>query len=1032
MSLSSPKAKTGGAQPRQIRFVSSNGQPQAKRRRVTAACFTCRKRKIRCSGEQPECKTCSDYGHTCLGYPEPASSQSLSQAPGKTETNIRSPEAKDAAPPPQKSRSIIPSGVTSARASQPEPKFTPITGGIGRHAGRDADAAAISSPESGRSSLIASNRTHVPYFRYFGPTAIVPGFKQMVVRVRESRKSNPSLSTESISSLRSSKVPDPGDTSSSALADCRASHSIPFYDPEDNLPVSSLITHLCDIFFTHLGCNFPFIQRDRFLRDLAEKRIEPILVDAVCALAARFSLHPLLVVTQPKEGELGASSTTETNHAQQGYVFARRAMCAIIDALPCPTVPAAQACLMLAHEEFGANHDSGLWMYLGMSIRMAQDLGMQKVEDIKYSYGRVGLTPKMVKLGQASRGDETQHKDMQASTIGEGADDEVAEERERVDTFWTIFFMDRVISSGTGRPVTLRDDDIEIFFPPQSETLQNGWPAPFPPLMRIIHLYGRVTDLLNAIKEVNHVTPDTLRQLAGMENDLTGIYQRLSPKLHFNAMNFQNYVKAGEGATFILLHVWFHALIVILHQPTLLHSFSGKIQQLFHNSRELSMSSAKTIADILAFAELIDARSFIGTPFSSQPIYVAACAFLMESALYSVPSSRACSPSQLGPADNSAKPSFSGVDTSTNTERTSNPKHCLLASAAKDNYQRCYKALKALETYWEGIKYILTVLDQKAKGIWDPLLYTEEEMDGAVEQPLAGPISPLGWKGTMAPPAPMEPPTKRRDGPHQAAQPEIDHGSPRINPSQAIGWALTGATNSSQPNLSFLYQLPPTQSTPVPRSSTELAPQHDDKFPYASAPDIRCPAGIDPYTPISPQYPATSSHDAQRHNQPRLVSPPGYTHISSAGVSSPESNPRIRPAPMFSSIDRTLGSPAQPNYPSELRSSHLNHGDTTPYNFQNASTQIVSEATHQCMTNHHPTGGLANLTPNTPGLTIESQDIDMNVLQDHTSFPFSFDEEFIPWLEYLPQDVLNYFGDHQGYRPVLAPEHPDDQGPPSV
>lgn len=32
----------------------------------------------------------------------------------------------------------------------------------------------------GRSSVSASNRTHVPYFRYFGPTAIVPGFKQMV------------------------------------------------------------------------------------------------------------------------------------------------------------------------------------------------------------------------------------------------------------------------------------------------------------------------------------------------------------------------------------------------------------------------------------------------------------------------------------------------------------------------------------------------------------------------------------------------------------------------------------------------------------------------------------------------------------------------------------------------------------------------------------------------------------------------------------------------------------------------------------
>lgn len=32
----------------------------------------------------------------------------------------------------------------------------------------------------GRTSVSSSNRTHVPYFRYFGPTAIVPGFKQMV------------------------------------------------------------------------------------------------------------------------------------------------------------------------------------------------------------------------------------------------------------------------------------------------------------------------------------------------------------------------------------------------------------------------------------------------------------------------------------------------------------------------------------------------------------------------------------------------------------------------------------------------------------------------------------------------------------------------------------------------------------------------------------------------------------------------------------------------------------------------------------
>jgi hypothetical protein len=147
---------------------------------------------------------------------------------------------------------------------------------------------------------------------------------------------------------------------------------------------------------------------------------------------------------------------------------------------------------------------------------------------LKHKYGRIGLTPKTVNCGQTGKQDEGQHEDVIASKEldeeGEDTGDARAKERERIDTFWTIFFLDRVISSGTGRPVTLRDDDIEVFFPLQSESdLVNCWPAPFPPLIRIIHLYGRITDLLNAIKEIKHVTPETLKRLAGMESDLTGM-----------------------------------------------------------------------------------------------------------------------------------------------------------------------------------------------------------------------------------------------------------------------------------------------------------------------------------------------------------------------------------------------------------------------------------------------------------------------------------------------------------------------------
>jgi hypothetical protein len=74
-------------------------------------------------------------------------------------------------------------------------------------------------------------------------------------------------------------------------------------------------------------------------------------------------------------------------------------------------------------------------------------------------------------------------------------------------------------------------------------------------------------------------------------------------------------------------------------------------------------------------------------------------------------------------------------------------KHTLLATNASQNYQRCYKALQQVETYWAGTKYIITVLDQKAKGVGDPLLYTEEEMESALEAPRAEPsFTSPGWR----------------------------------------------------------------------------------------------------------------------------------------------------------------------------------------------------------------------------------------------------------------------------------------------
>jgi hypothetical protein len=206
-----------------------------------------------------------------------------------------------------------------------------------------------------------------------------------------------------------------------------------------------------------------------------------------------------------------------------------------------------------------------------------------------------------------------------------------------------------------GKPATLRDNDIEILFPYKAdEQAIDGWPPPFPPLIRIVHLHGRAADALNNIKGVSQVTPEFMKRLAAMEEDLTGSSHAKSKRvqvadclLEFTSACRQNSILMRQisrtmsrlagvrGTSFILLHFWFHTLIVMLRQPTLLHLFGGSIQQLFPNSWELPMPSAKTIADILAFSELINIKSFIKTPFTSQLMHIAACVFLAKAAAHS-------------------------------------------------------------------------------------------------------------------------------------------------------------------------------------------------------------------------------------------------------------------------------------------------------------------------------------------------------------------------------------------------------------
>lgn len=854
--------------PKQIRFVNNQGQPPTKRRRINAACLTCRKRKTRCAGERPKCSTCTKNGHACLGYsdvaeklkdntnahsrPAPAyhlddggedDNEEDSDSDGDgDEHRRRKKSGRSGHPYPfvkpevaHATRRASESNVSNLAITFPQGRRDSVTewdrdcqrSNLGmvsertssRHAYFSEDTSGSSAPRPSRQIHTESHR--VPYFRYFGPTAIVPGFKQMVVSVKDRQRSTGTVHLEASPSSLSGLGPGFRRTAQTESGSDNL-QDLPVYDPNDPSPVPPLIEELVKTFFVHLGCNYPFLQEQKFIRLVREKLVEPILVDTVCALAARFSDLP--VFTNLGQGKLAKSD--------YGQVFFQRAKAQVFDTYACPSVGAVQAMLLLAYERFGANQDSALWMMLGNAIRMAIDLGLQKVVGVKYQGEK---DPWYTRTTRRISDEGIVKEEANEDTLSPEEQKEV--EQERIDTFWAVFALDRVVSVGTGRPVSFKDEDFEHLLPRSSTQPDPGWPDPFPTFLRIILLYGRVSDTLNRMKDPKELTEDVKNWLSQKESELTRIYHQ-NTRLHFNVENFRQYVQMGQGPTFILMHFWFHAIIITLHQPSLHPSFGSfsRVNQLLlaPGSHELSMSSAKTIADILAFAELVDPMSFIGNPFTSQPMYIAACAFLMESVVNaSQPPSRDATP----PREARLKATESGSSKA--------PKHLLLVSAANTNYQRCYKSLQQLHAYWGGVKYILTALDQRSAGIWDCETYTWEEYES----------TKLGRRGSDN---------------------RLDYSDNHESPNDfSVAYSMTGTMNSPNPSVTRLLFQNMARTTPQPQlihsvPTPASAPTPPGNMIYDP---IRqsLPEPVSMFPPAFPQ-PATSAirHSARRSKAHRL------------------------------------------------------------------------------------------------------------------------------------------------------------------
>nr|CAG8508457.1 14848_t:CDS:2 [Entrophospora candida] len=149
-------------------------------------------------------------------------------------------------------------------------------------------------------------------------------------------------------------------------------HQIPDLSNDDN-NFSDLVSHLVDLYFNHVHPYLPIIHKANFLRRLHDKTnpISPLLLYAVFAMGSRFS-DDVRVRLDPMKPETA------------GFSYFNRAKELLDDFLDAPRLSTIQAQLLMMKFQENTQKPGFFfrsWLSFGSIIRMAEELGLNKNYD---------------------------------------------------------------------------------------------------------------------------------------------------------------------------------------------------------------------------------------------------------------------------------------------------------------------------------------------------------------------------------------------------------------------------------------------------------------------------------------------------------------------------------------------------------------------------------------------------------------------------------------------------------------------------
>lgn len=312
--------------------------------------------------------------------------------------------------------------------------------------------------------------TTIHYYRELGPTAIAPGHKQVSVKIQQQQQSHHGAATK-YPSQQATKPSAHVQTLPSVIEDPEAARIPPIFDNETSLPIEDVLPDLLDAFFTYYADNFCFLNRSYLDHLLTRGESSTFLICSMAALSSRFcNPSKFAKYFQPKEDGSLREGWELSNP------FLERAKNLLIPLLGIPSCDVIGGMILLSLAEFGnnseagnvltstnvcavySNRNAGMWMFTGMALRMAQEIGLHRERTSRGT--SVGQSPTNVQVtGEGSP--LGLPREANANLVGL---DEF-EKSAQVVLFWCVYSMDVNLCNGTGRVPCIKKHEISVRLP---------------------------------------------------------------------------------------------------------------------------------------------------------------------------------------------------------------------------------------------------------------------------------------------------------------------------------------------------------------------------------------------------------------------------------------------------------------------------------------------------------------------------------------------------------------------------------------